>query len=139
MTKKPHEDWPLSSSYGEWYKQKMNAFEEGLWHHLEAVPLLEPEIRDGVICYLLELACQAQHIANISLGRMALRALPRDWLLQNIERYAEPLLELEDEWEYRRLLEVYEHLDDDLVHRLAVRGLTSPQSGIREVGQEWLE
>jgi len=41
----------------------MNAFQEGLWQHLEAVPLLEPEIRDRVICYLLELACQAQNIA----------------------------------------------------------------------------
>jgi len=139
MTEQPHENWPLSHSYGTSYKRWMNAFQEGLWEHLEAVPTLEPQTRDAVMGYLLELACQCQNITNISLGRMALLALPRDWLVQHIKRYAEPLLELEDEWEYRRLLEVYQQLDDDLVHRLALRGLTSPDGDIQETAHEWLE
>lgn len=139
MSEKPREMWPLSGPSGPRYKQQMNAFQEGLWQHLEAVPTLEPQTRDAVMRYLLELACQAQNINNIMLGRNALLSLPRDWLVQTIECYAEFLLELEDEWEYRRLLEVYEQLDDTLVHRLALRGLTSPDSEIQETAHELLE
>jgi hypothetical protein len=43
----------------------MNAFQAGLWEHLDAVPTLAPQIREAVLQYLLELACQAQNIANI--------------------------------------------------------------------------
>jgi len=75
------------------------------------------------MCYLLELACQAQNIPSITLGCQALLAFPRDWLVQNIERSAAFLLEVGDEWKYRRLLGIYEQLDDDLVHRLVVHGL----------------
>lgn len=72
-------------------------------------------------------------------ARIVEQARPREWEVQNIERYAQPLVELEDEWEYRRLLEVYQRLDDALVHRLALRGLTSPDkrdsgNGPRMVG-----
>jgi hypothetical protein len=140
MAEDPNEVWPLAhSSYGKWYKEQMNAFQEALWEHLEAIPTLEPQVRGAVMHYLLELACQAQNITNISLGRQALLALPRDWLLHNIERSAEFLLEVEDEWEYRRLLEVYQHLDKDLVRRLALRGLNSTERGIQEAAQERLE
>ena len=139
MTEKPSEGQPLLTIHGEDYKKQMNAFQEGLWEHLEAVPTLEAQTGEAVLRYLLGLACQAQHSANIVLGRRALWGLPRAWVLLHIERCAEPLLELGDEWEYRRLLEVYQQLDADLVHRLALRGLTSPESEIRETAQEWFE
>ena len=122
--------------YDERYRQRMDAFQPGLWARPEAVPALEPTTRDAVLRYLLELACQAQNIRNITLGRTALLALPRAWLLRNIEHYAEPLLHLEDEWEYRRLAELYEQLDDDLIRRLVVRGLATPSEAIQEVARE---
>jgi len=41
-----------------------------------------------------------------TIGRYGILALPNDWVLQHIEALAEPLLQLEDAWENRRLLEV---------------------------------
>jgi hypothetical protein len=102
-------------------------------------PDLAPQTRDALLGYLLELACQCGNVANISLGRMALLALPQPWLLGAIERAAEPLLELEDGWEYQRLLEVYARLDPHLVRGLVARGLTSPNSEIRDTAQGWPE
>ncbi len=129
----------LNGLYGKWYKQQMDSFQPGLWQHLEAVPTLEPPTREAVMRYLLELACQAQNINNILLGRMTLLALPRDWLAQHIERYAEPLMEREDEWEYRRLAEIYEQLDFYLLLRHIERGQASPNSNIQEAAQDFLE
>jgi len=140
MAESTNENGPLSHDvYGKSYKEQMNAFQEGLGENLEGVPTLEPQIRSAVMHYLLELACQAQNTRNILLGRQALQSVPREWLLNNIERCAQFLLELEDEWEYRRLLEVYEQLDAHLTHRLASRGLSSPKSDIQETAHEWLE
>lgn len=138
MTETLHEDWPLNSPYGTAYKQHMDSFREGLWKHLETVPTLDPQTQEAVLQYLLSLSCQAQNIANISLGRKALLSLPRDWLLQTVEQAAQPLLELEDEWEYQRLLEVCQHLDQALSHRIAVRGLVSPNRDIREAARSIL-
>ncbi len=143
MAEKPNEGYnPLQGHYGERYKQQMDSFQPGLWEHLERVPTLEPPTQEAVLRYVLGLACQAGHVHNTLLGRMALLGMPRAWLAQYVERSAEPLLELKDEWEYRRLGEVYEQLDDDLLRRLITRGLISPDAGIQEAAQdfqEWLE
>jgi hypothetical protein len=117
----------------------MDTYQKDLWKHLERVSQLEPESGDAVLSYLLELACQSQHTGNIERGRKALLRLPRDWVLQHIERVAEPLLQLNDEWEYRRLLEVYEHLDKELVQKLVYRGLTSQNPEIRETAADYRE
>ncbi len=121
------------------FRQQMNTYQKDLWKHLEVVSQLEPEIGDAVLCYLLELACQSQHIGNIELGRKALLELPRAWVLQHIERVAAPLLQLHDEWEYRRLLEVYARLDRNFAQNLVRWGLKSQNPEIQEAGQDFLE
>ena len=124
-------------SYDRSYKKQMDAFPKGLWSQLELIPMLEPDVRKDIIQYLLELACQCQNMRNITLGRESLWSLPREWLIQHIESYAEPLLQLEDEWEYRRLAEVYEGLDGDLLRRLIARGLESRNPDIREAAADY--
>lgn len=127
------------NSYQLRYRQYMNSFGRDLWEHPEVVPSLEPGKRDAVIAYLLELACQSQNVENIQLGRAVILSLPHPWIVESIEAYAEPLLRLDDEWEYRRLGELYERLDTNLLRRLAMRGLESRVHEIREAAQDFLE
>lgn len=127
----------LESPYDTMYRQRMDTFAENLASRLDTVPTLEPAICDAVMGYLLELACQAQNARNIVLGRTAILGVPRVWLLANIERYAEPLLQLQDEWEYRRLGELYTQLDDALLERLVIRGLSSQDEGIRQAAHDF--
>jgi len=89
--------------------------------------------------YLLELACQSQNIKNIQVGRIAILSLSREWAVREIEIFAEPLIRLEDEWEYRHLGELYEKLDVGLLRRLVARGLVSRNPAIRETAHELLE
>jgi hypothetical protein len=104
--------------YIERYKHELDGVQENLWMHLETVPQLEEKEQQFVLSYFLELACQAQNILNIELGRASLVALPRNWLLEKIEEASKPLLDENDEWEYRRLLEVYWKLGEGLVRNL---------------------
>lgn len=67
-------------------------------------------------------------------------SLPRDWVLSNIEKVAEPLLhgDYADE-SYRRLLELYIELDKDLALKLAQRAAAHQDKEIQEAGQDFLE
>jgi hypothetical protein len=117
----------------------MDTFQKDLWAHLELVPSLPVMTGRAVLAYLLELACQSQNALTIELGRKVLMALPRIWLLEHIEIAAEPLVQLNDEWEYRRLLELYSLLDTMLVRQLALRGINNPDTGIKEASRSFLE
>ena len=118
---------------------KINSYQEGLWNNLEQVPQLEPYIGQKILSDFLEQACQSQHIGNIEIGRYGIFTLPRQWVLKHIGELAEPILHSEDSWEYRRLIEVYWHLDKELVQKLAKRGVKSQNLDIQEAGKECLE
>jgi hypothetical protein len=87
----------------------------------------------------LALACQAQNIGRITAGRQQVLAMPRAWVLERIEQVAAEVLDLSDEWEYRRLLEVGALLDAGLVRRLVRLGLDSENPEVREAAQDFQE
>jgi hypothetical protein len=116
----------------------MDSYHKDLWAHPDQVPNLDPHKARDVLSCLLDFACRAQHVRNIQLGREVLLAIPRDWLLAHIEAAAQPLMETNEDWEYKRLLELYERLDAALARGLAERGLSSPNQDIREAGQGFL-
>jgi len=73
----------------------------------------------------------------IQLVRDQIIRLPREWVLSEIERVAEPLLASGTYDEYRRLLELYAPLDSELTRRLAERAIEHPDPDIREAGQDF--
>jgi ATP-dependent RNA circularization protein (DNA/RNA ligase family) len=121
------------------FKRRMERFQSGFGEGPEGILCLDPARANGAISYLLEVSCRAQNARNIELGRRALLSLPRDWLLGRIERIAQSTLDLEDEWEYRRLLELYRALEESLAQRLAARGLGSLNAEVREAAEDFLE
>jgi len=65
-------------------------------------------------------------------------SLRRDWLRDNIERYAESILKRDDYEEYASLLELYTRIDRDLVLRLAQHAAQHDDPDIRDVGKGFL-
>ncbi len=92
---------------------------------------------------LQELIGPLMFLASFSHGsigavRDLICSLPRAWLLNNIEREAEPLLQEGTYDEYRRFLELYELLDAGMTQRLARRAAAHSDPDIREAGEEYL-
>jgi hypothetical protein len=85
----------------------------------------------------LERACRAQNDSVITRGRAEILAMPRDLVLQNIEALAPLTLPLDEDWEYRRLLELFAELDAPLLQRLITRGLKSANPEVREAAQDF--
>lgn len=74
---------------------------------------------------------------DIELVRQAILSLPLSWLSTHIETVAESLLEKGTDEEYRRLLELYINIDEDLAQRLVKRALQHEEPDIREVGEDF--
>ena len=76
---------------------------------------------------------------NLRFAGYGITALPHAWVLSHIEAAAEPMLRSGDDWVYRRLLEVYRHVDTDLTRRLALRAVGNRCPDIQAAGREFLD
>jgi hypothetical protein len=97
---------------------------------------MSDEIRDQ-IRNALEYACRCQSLPAIRRGRTEILSLPRAIVLEVIESVAAEKLPLSEEWEYRRLLELYRELDTGLLQRLVASGLVSADADIREAAEDF--
>ncbi len=82
-------------------------------------------------------ACQASYVPNIEKGRKEIISLPRKWVLDNIHCIATDMLDLSDEWEYRRLLELYDLLHRQLVIKLIELGINSNNEDVQEAANDF--
>jgi len=124
-------------SYDLGVKEWLNKIEPEIWKHLERIPLLPEETADELLCYFIQLACQPTNIRPITIGRVAISEMPKEWVLYHIEALAEKNLNLNDDWEYRRLVELYSQLDNKLVQRLVVLGLNSSNPDVVEAAEDF--
>jgi len=71
--------------------------------------------------------------------RSLILSLPRDWVLANVEKIAEPLMQQGTDDEYRRFLELYEQLDRNLARKLASKAEQNSNADIQEAGREFFQ
>ena len=81
----------------------------------------------------------ASHHKYVHIYRKFILALPRDWVLERVEAIAEPYLINGDMEEYRRYLELYLLLDEELTRKLAQRALAHSDPDVIEAGQDFIE
>ena len=92
---------------------------------------------DSELEVALQFACQASGTRAIERGRSMVLRLPRSWVVENVEQVAASCLDLDDEWEYRRLLDLYDKLAPTLVEQLVRFGLSHPNPEIVEAAEDW--
>jgi hypothetical protein len=119
-------------------KADLEAISPNLSSDLNQVLNLSDAQSEQVLRKLLERGCCAQNARNVILGGEVILQLPREWVLERIHRVAKRVLNLTgDDWEFRRLLEVYEKLDRGLLQTLVAAGLKSDNEGIREAAEDF--
>lgn len=104
---------------------------------LRIIPLLPVKERMELFEELVELASFGH--SDISLCRDIIVNLPKEFLLSYIENTAEKLLAIGTDEEYRRLLELYILIDENLTRKLALRALENDVEDIREAGEDFIE
>ena len=96
----------------------------------------EAEIRKHMAA-LVELASVGTSITNIALARSALQKIDRTWLVEHIAAIARPLLAAGDDWEFRRIAELYALLDVGLLQLHLRRCAAHADEEIREIATDF--
>ena len=105
---------------------------------LSIVPCLDEAGQKSLFPDLLALASYGHGLTEEAVALLA--ALPRPWVLENIERHAEPLLQQGSYEEYRMMLRIYDELGASaLAKQLAARAAGTADPDIREAGEDFLE
>ncbi|GAA6624302.1 hypothetical protein [Scytonema sp. NUACC26] len=102
---------------------------------LQILHYLTLEERQSLFDELIELASVGH--SDIELVRFTILSFDKIWLLNNIENCAESLLKKGTDEEYRRLLELYIQIDDELTQRLVMKALQQKDPEIQEVGEDF--
>ena len=87
---------------------------------------------------------QLAHLASVGHSDIALvreilmTKLDRRWLVENIDRYVEPILATaEDEEEFRRIAELYQQVDPELLTMHLARCASHPDEEIRDIATDF--
>lgn len=82
-------------------------------------------------------ACRATHAAIIVAARKALSTIPADWLRQYLREVVDSQLDMNDEWEFRRLLELLEIVQPAQRAYFIKTGRTSRDGGVRAAAEDY--
>jgi len=127
----------LIDSYDRHAFERLEAISVGLSTNFDRVRMLpEKDIDRALSCALL-FACLSTHDRAITLGRELLAEVDPAWLIARIERIADTQIDFEDEWDYRRLLELYQSLDAGLLAKIVSRGLISGRPDLVEAAEDF--
>ncbi|MDY3560566.1 hypothetical protein R5W23_001810 [Gemmata sp. JC673] len=86
---------------------------------------------------LLSHACESQNIGAIVSARELIRNLPPAWLAAVLPNSVEKKIDLSDEWQYRRLVELLQELKSELLVAYIGYGLASNINEIREAAADY--
>ncbi len=92
---------------------------------------------DGNLVMTLELACQSQRVEHIVRGRKLVGVYIASEGVETVETHAYDHLFLEDDWEFRRLAEIYEEHSREALARLVDFGLRSKNPEVVEAANDF--
>jgi len=122
------------------FARKLDSFGDGLSGDLGSVRAFGDKVAEDVLRFLVECACRSQSSDAIEQGRRGLQSLPRVWLFERLVEVSRSALDLDDEYELRRLLEVCVLLDDaDTTRRFVEAGRHSRNPDCSETAEEFAQ
>lgn len=130
------------SLYEEDLANRLNEIHPDASRCLATLGSLDPEVADRLVIELLKTACRSQNAAAITAGRNSLSKAPRTWLeTPRLFDLAERAIDLEDPWEYRRMLEVISELkiSSALWQQWIEFGWNSPNREIVEAANDFAD
>ncbi len=124
--------------YAARFARRLRAIHPALPDQIGRAADLGSQVVDDLIACGLSFACQAQNFMNIELGRATLVEMPRPPVLARIGAIASRILDLSEEYEVRRLLEVVALLDVGALREVAAEFRRSEDPEIRDAADEIL-
>ena len=109
----------------------------GAFDQLEKLASLPIDIRSRIVDELVQRACTCQHVGNIYVSHNALLRIPSDLRASMLQDAVTRTLDLDDEWEYRRLVELLLEIAPQFVERYLEIGRSSNVADVREAAEDF--
>lgn len=126
--------------YEETIRKTVNSYSKAdVYFEPEKIIALPNEISNEIISYLLSCACCAQNELPINIGRKCLSSLPADWITNKLKNLIFKSINIYDEWDYRRFLELSNLISKDLLEWAISISNHSNNSDIIEAAADFTE
>jgi hypothetical protein len=127
----------MNDPFAEALSRDLDVIHPGASAHLADIDALPEPVRSRVLDLLLGRACDSQHVGNITAAQEAIARIPKEWLSRNLKSAIVRVIDLADEWQYRRLIEVMATLKSELIGFYIDHGLMSNDASIQEAARDY--
>jgi len=102
--------------YEEIISQKINEkAQKNISNDIQSIINEPNDISLDIIKILLSYACTPTHIAPITYARNLISQIQTEWICEKIKNLIFKSINIYDDWDYRRFLELSEMISDDLL------------------------
>lgn len=130
----------MSTTYADVFRADLEQCAPGLHDDPDGAPALNGAVARRALGCVVEAACTSQNMHRFSLARAFMRRLPSAWVARHIRYAIDDKLDVNDEWEFRRLLELLAGAEQRrvLVHFIKV-GRESTNEEVKEAAEEFAQ
>lgn len=127
----------MSQVFVDALNRKLDSVCPGMRNQLHRLGEFPDSVQQDIVTILLRQACESQNVGNIVLARQAIATIPQPCVSRVLEAAIHKGVDLTDEWEYRRLLELLREIKSERLSTFITLGLTSNDAEIREVADDF--
>lgn len=127
----------ISENHDELLRKKIESEVPDALRDLEYPDRLSDTQGRKIVSIVLGFACCAQSVGAIEAGRRIFGRLPEKWTENHFAEVAMTAVDFDDEWEYRRLLELLRIMNSKEMPVCIDVGLRSENSEIVEIAKEF--
>ncbi|UNK17386.1 hypothetical protein MNQ98_23360 [Paenibacillus sp. N3/727] len=107
------------------------------YDRMDKISEYPPETGLKLLVVLIEYACKGQNIGPITLAQSQIKKIPSSWLVSFFPEAARKSIDFEDEWEFRRLLELVHEAIPHLLKKYVEIGLASENEEVKEAAEDF--
>lgn len=110
-----------------------------IYFHTSEIMSLSDTLASEVIGTLLSWACQPTNVLPITIARDCLKQFPVEWVSPKIKQTVFRFIDITDDWDFRRLLELCDLISIDLLKWAITLGADSTNPDIIEAVDDFNE
>ena len=126
------------NTYEKWIADSINKIaNKEIFFNTDMIMRDSEEISANIVAELIGWACKPQNESSIRIARDCLKQFPIEWVSLRIKQTTIKSIDITDEWEYRRLLELCELISTDLLKWAIILGEKSTNPDIVEAVDDY--
>ena len=126
------------NTYEKWIADSINKIaNKEIFYNTDMMMRDSEEISANIVAELIGWACKPQNESSIRIARDCLKQFPIEWVSLRIKQTTIKSIDITDEWEYRRLLELCELISTDLLKWAIILGEKSTNPDIVEAVDDY--